>query len=127
MLKEFAKEVFKLKFAEEPNYNKLQHLLKMELVTRNYSPSDLRMDWSRWRPENAQDNIDHDASSSCPRLSVGDELCSMEGSLQNVGLNKSVAHHEESKEIKKPQKERVPINHIYVLRAKSNYSKLMGI
>jgi len=87
VLKEFANEVLKLKFAEEPNYNKLQHLLKMELVTKNHSPSDLRMDWSRWRPENAQDNNDYDAASSCPRLSVGDELCSLDGSHHNFGLN----------------------------------------
>ena len=99
----------------------------MELVTKNHSPSDLRMDWSRWRPENAQDNNDYDAASSCPRLSVGDELCSLEGSLHNVGSNQADAHHEESKEDNMPQKERVPINHIYVLRARSNYCRLMGI
>lgn len=32
MLTEFAREVLGLKFAEDPNYGKLEHLLKMELL-----------------------------------------------------------------------------------------------
>lgn len=42
---EFAEAVFKLKFAEEPNYKKLQHLLIKHLYDFDLCPTN-RFDWS---------------------------------------------------------------------------------
>lgn len=41
-------EVFKLKFFEEPQYEKLQFLLANVLLLRDKIP-DLRFDWSKWK------------------------------------------------------------------------------
>jgi len=91
VLKGYAKAVLKLKFAEEPNYSKLEHLLKMELLASNHSPSDLRMDWSLWKPKTRLDNLRSDGASSCADLSVGDELCSAgEGSYLIADCNAAV-------------------------------------
>jgi len=40
----FLKEVYKLKFDEEPNYNKLNFILVKELMSQNISPSK-EFDW----------------------------------------------------------------------------------